>query len=246
MQFRLAAPVRTARDLAATILRVLVVVTSVTRAAQAAPSLVVARDTPAWLTLRPGTIARVDIAPWPASDEPEAALTASAASLAGDLSANATRPGDVVYEPIGVRVRVVRVLAGTHVAVVRGLERRFEAYARVERLVPDIPPGTALRAAGGFGGFADFYPTLETPNGRAGRLATGSELVALAIGAAPYDPESADLVRVRVRVRSGALRGRTGWVAVGYTGLPDPRPRKGAEVAERACQCRLAQFASVP
>ncbi|GAC1400171.1 MAG: hypothetical protein NVSMB59_21870 [Vulcanimicrobiaceae bacterium] len=201
---------------------------------------------PAWLALRPGTVARVDLAPWATADEPEASLAASAASFAGDPSSDTTRPGDVVYEPVGVRVRVVRVFPQTHLALVHGIDRRFQAFARVERLVPVVPPGTRLRAAGGFGGFADFYATLATPNARAERLATGSELVALEQDAAPFDAASADLVRVRARVLTGDLRGRTGWVAVAFTGLPQAAAHAGAEVAEHACACRLVQFIALP
>jgi len=211
-----------------------------------APPAGAARDIPAWLTLQPGAIARVDIGLWATADEPEAALTASAASLARAASDDDTRPGDVVYEPVGVRVRVVRLLPGERVAIVRGLDRRFTAYARVERLIPQVPPGTPLVAAGGFGGFADFYPLLATPNAQAERLATGSRLVAFETSSAAFDPGSADLVRVRVRVRSGTLAGRIGWIAVAYTGLPGAAPRKRAEVAEKACGCRLVQFASAP
>jgi len=201
-----------------------------------------ARALPAWLELRAGATARVDIAPWLDSDEPEAAITQSATSLDRDFSADASRPADVVYEPIGVRVRVVGLRGGGHVALVRGVDRQFEGFAPVDRLVPEIPAGTALVAAGGFGGFADFYPALDTPEKRADRVATGSRLAALGVGVAPYDPDSADLVRVRVRVLDGALRGRIGWVSVSYTGLPAGSAPFAAEVAEKACGCRLIQF----
>lgn len=198
--------------------------------------------TPGWMTLVAGSSARVDIAPWLVSDEPEAALTESAASIARDFTAHAERPGDVLFEPIGVRVRIVRVLAGGRVAYVRGRDATFRGYALVSRLVPEIPPGTMLRAAGGFQGFSDFFPTIATPYREALRLETGSALLALAMGAGPYDPDTADLVRVRVRVLSGGLRGRTGWVAVAYTGLPWVHPPPTAAVAERACGCRIVEF----
>ncbi len=211
------------------------------------PTAVVARETePAWLALRAGAHARVDVALWATADEPEAALTASPTSLASDLTADVSRPGDVVYEPVGVRVRIVRTFPGSHIVLVHGIERRFQAYARVERIVVEIPAGTHLRAAGGFGGFADFYPTLATPSTRAERLATGSDLIALGLAAAPFDPGSADLVRVRVRVRTGNLRGREGFVAVAYVGLPVASVGPQSEVAERACSCRLVQFGGAP
>ncbi|GAC1302142.1 MAG: hypothetical protein NVSMB19_11130 [Vulcanimicrobiaceae bacterium] len=199
---------------------------------------------PAWLQLRPGALGRVDIAPWLASDEPEAALTESAASIARDFTTRGERPGDVVFEPIGVRVSVVRVLFGGRIALVRGRDAHFVAYTLVTRLIPDVPPGTELRAAGGFQGFSDFFATLATPYKDADRLPTGSALVALATGAGPYDPETSDLVRVRVRVRSGPLRGRTGWVAVAYTGLPTRHVPRTAAVAEKACACRIVEFGS--
>ena len=221
--------------------------TIVASLAAVAPTAARARETePTWLALRAGAYARVDVALWATADEPEAALTASPASLASDLTADVSRPGDVVYEPVGVRVRIVRTFPGSHVVLVHGVDRRFEAYARVERVVAEIPAGTHLRAAGGFGGFADFYPTLATRSSRAERLATGSDLTALGLAAAPFDSGSADLVRVHVRVRTGNLRGREGFVAVAYVGLPAARVGAEGEVAERACRCRLVQFGSAP
>lgn len=212
----------------------------VARAAPSEPAI------PNWLALAPGTFARVDVAPWLVSDEPEAALTESAATIERDFTSSAQRPGDVVFEPIGVRVRILRVLPGGRVAFVRGRDVRFDAYTLVERLIPDVPTGTILRAAGGFQGFSDFFATVATPYKKAQRLATGSKLVALGTGAGPYDPDTSDLVRVRVRVLSGALRGRAGWVAVVYTGLPQARMPRTATVAEHACGCRIVEFGSSP
>jgi hypothetical protein len=199
---------------------------------------------PAWLALDPGTTARVDIAPWLDADEPEAAITQSAASLLRDFSADASRPDDIVYEPVGIRVRVVKVTAAGKLAMVHGISSHFEGFAPLDRLIPEIPAGTLLIAAGGFGGFADFYPEIGTREKVADRVPTGSRLVAIGTGVAPYDPDSADLVRVHVRVLDGNLRGRTGWVAVAYTGLPTRTVPAGAEVAEKACGCRLIQFRS--
>jgi hypothetical protein len=197
---------------------------------------------PAWLKLRPGTLARVDIAPWDDADEPEATLTSSAASLTQNFSDDATRPDDILYQPVGVRVRVVRAASDGRTILVHGIERRFEGFTLPARLVPEVPPGTVLVVAGGFGGFADFYPRLDTPEHEAERVATGSPLAVSGTDVAPYDPDSADLVRVRVRVLGGAMRGRTGWIAVAYTGLPETRVPASADVAEKACMCRLVRF----
>ncbi len=216
---------------------------AVTLAAEGARAATVV---PAWLALHAGTIARVDIAPWIVSDEPEAALTESPGSVARNFSDDASRPGDVLYEPIGVRVRVLRLTDGGRIALVHGIGARFAGFAPLARLVPEIPAGTALVVAGGFEGFADFYSALGTPEKRAAPIATGSRLVALEIGAAPYDPDSADLVRVRVRVLDGNLRGRTGWISVAYTGIPAGSLPATAQVAEKACRCRLVQFAWGP
>jgi len=202
-----------------------------------------AESRPPWLALRAGAIARVDIAPWLVSDEPEAALTETAGSLERNFSDDADRPSDVVYRQVGIRVRVVSIGRDGRTALVHGIGDRFEAYAPIERLIPEIPTGTVLVTAGGFGGFSDFYPTLGTPEKNADRIATGSRLVAIGMGVSPYDPDSADLVRVHVRALDGNLRGRTGWLAVGYTGLPVTGPVQSADVAEKACNCRLAIFA---
>jgi len=196
---------------------------------------------PPWLNARAGVLARVDEAPWFDSDEPEAALTASASSLHRDFSTHPERPADIVYRPIGVEVRIVAVLGGG-VAQVRGSPNGWTAYTLLDRLVPDIPAGTTLRVAGGFGGFADFFPALTTPERKAERIATGSNLEALANAAAPYDPDASDLVRVQVRVLGGPQRGRVGWLATSYTGLPADRVPSTASVTERACTCRLIRF----
>jgi len=197
--------------------------------------------TPAWLAPGSGTLVRVDSAPWFDSDEPEAALTASADSLRHDFSADGTRPDDVVYEPVGVRARIVRDLPNG-VVLLRGTDRRWIGFAPLERLVPEVPAGTKLVVAGGFGGFADFYPTLTTPEQTASRIATGTKVVALASGVAPVDPGSANRVRVHVRVLSGTLRRSTGWLEIPYTGLRVRSVARNATTAERACLCHLLSF----
>jgi hypothetical protein len=194
-----------------------------------------------WLELRPGALARVDIAPWSGPDEAEAALTQSAASLRVDFSANGTRPADVLHQAPGVRARIVRVLP-RGIVLVHGIGARWQAYALAERLVPEVPPGTHLAAAGNFGGFADFYPTLATPQSAAKRLPTASHLIALATGVAPYDPESSDLVRLHVRVTTGPAAGTTGWIAVAYTGVPSARSARSSSPTDRACSCRPIAF----
>ena len=206
-------------------------------AALATPSAVA----PAWLELRPGTLARVDIAPWAQAGRPEAALTGVAASLRVDFSADASRPATVLPEPVGVRVRVVRVLPHA-IVLVHGLGARWEGYAPADRLVPEVPAGTRLTAAGNFDGFADFYPSLGTPQTAARELPTASGLVALRMGVATYDPQSSDLVRVRVRVTSGPAAGQTGWIAVAYTGLPTWHRVRASSAEEGACSCRPLAF----
>jgi hypothetical protein len=204
---------------------------------------------PAWLTPRSGSEARVEIAPWLVWDEPEAALTERSGSLARDFTADGTRPEDVVYEPVGVRVRVVRVLRASHgsrsaaVALVHGRGARWQAYAPLGRLVPEIPPGAHLRVAGGFGGFAEFFPALDTPPARALQIATGTDVVALGMDTARYDAAEPFFVRARVRVGAGALRGRTGWIPTAYLGAAVDGLPPDAGSAEAACSCLLLQFA---
>ena len=191
--------------------------------------------------LAPGNVARVDIAPWRVDDEPEAALTESAGSMRRDFTGDASRPPDIVFRPAGVRVRIESVLPGGTIAKVHGLGERWEAFTRVDRLVPEVPVGTELIAAGGFEGFSDFYRSLATRQKNAERLATRSRMIALGTGAASYDPDSSDLVRVHVRVTSGDLRGREGWVAVSYTGLPASAATLASQ-AEKTCSCRVITF----
>jgi len=210
--------------------------TGATRVAQAAA-------VPPWLQLHAGTLARVDIAPWRVDDEPEAALTETAGSLQRDFTSDASRPPDIVFRPVGIPVRIVRVLPGGTVALVHsvGGSAAWEAYTRIDRLAPEVPRGTPLIAAGGFEGFSDFFPSLATPEHDADRLPTRSKMIALGMGAAPYDPDSSDLVRVHVRVVSGALAGRTGWVPVSYTGLPADAASVASQ-PEKTCSCRVVTF----
>jgi hypothetical protein len=66
------------------------------------------------------------------------------------------------------------------------------------------------------------------------------------MGVAPYDPQSPDFVRVFVRVIAGPSAGRTGWIAVAYTGLPVARTPQDASPEERACSCRALAFETAP
>ncbi len=220
----------------ALLLCVIVVITAL-------PGRTAASAVPNWLQLQPGTLARVDIAPWRVDDEPEAALTETAASMEHDFTSDASRPPDIVFRPVGTPVRIVRVLEGGTVALVHsvGAGLPWEAYTRIDRLAPEVPRGTPLIAAGGFEGFSDFYPSLATPEHAADRLPTRSKMIAIGMGAAAYDPDSADLVRVHVRVVSGALAGRTGWVPVSYTGLPADASAMASQ-PEKTCSCRVVTF----
>ncbi|MDQ2909051.1 MAG: hypothetical protein M3R44_06855 [Candidatus Eremiobacteraeota bacterium] len=200
---------------------------------------------PAWLVPRAGTLVRVDGAPWFDSDEPEAALTMSPGSLRRDFSEDGTRPDDVVYEPVGVRARIARVLHDG-IVLLHGTDRRWSGFAPLDRLVPEVPRGTRLVVAGGFGGFADFYPTLRTPEQSAARITTGTSVVALTSGVAPEDPGSANRVRLEVRVLTGVWHGSTGWLEVPYTGLRQRNVARNATTAERACSCRLLSFSTPP
>lgn len=202
-----------------------------------------ATPAPAWLRLQPGVVARVDLAPWRAYDEPEAALTASAASMQRDFTVTGARPGDIVYRPVGVRVRVVRRIAGRDAVVaVRGLHGGWLAYTQANRLSPEIPLGTKLVVAGGFDGFADFFTALTTPHDGARRVTTGTPLIALGIAAAPFDPDASDLIRVHVRVASGPLQGREGWIGAAYTGIPRTSTAAGATQIEKTCSCLPVSF----
>ena len=197
---------------------------------------------PVWLRLHPGTLARVDIAPWRVDDEPEAALTETAGSLQRDFTSDASRPADIVFRPVGTPVRIVRVLAGGTIALVHSVTGSpWQAYTRIDRLAPEIPAGTPLVAAGGFEGYSDFYPTLATAQHAAGRLATRSKMVAIGMGAGVYDPNTSDLVRVHVRVLTGVLAGHTGWVPVSYTGLPAAAATLASQ-PEKTCSCRVVTF----
>jgi len=172
-------------------------------------------------------------------------LTEGPASALRDFTADASRPEDVVYEPIGVRVRLVRLAANGRIALVHGVGARWQAFAPLDRLVPEIPAGAKLRVAGGFGGFAEFYPALNTPRDRALHIATGSDVLALQTGVAPYDYRAQpEFVRVRVRVGSGDLRGRTGWIGTAYVGAAASRIPPDAPTTEKVCSCLLVQFDS--
>jgi hypothetical protein len=203
------------------------------------PALTHADVTAPWLQARPGQTALVGAAPWPMSD-PEAALTSSEPSAAISPDDYTARPADALHEPIGLRV-VIQQIYLDGVALVQPEGAPWSAYARLDQLVPQVPAGTRLVVAGGFGNAAAFYPQLDTPQASAEELATGTQVVALGMGIAPYDPDGTAFVRVKVTVESGPERGRTGWIPVGFTGLPDPSGNPGW-TAERACHCRLLEF----
>jgi hypothetical protein len=207
----------------------LLLTTSVVRADATAP----------WLETRPGQTALVGAAPWPMST-PEAALTSTEPSAAVNPDDYTARPADALHQPIGLRV-VIQQIYLDGVALVRPEGASWSAYARLDQLVPEVPAGTRLVVAGGFGNATDFFAQLDTPQSGAEEIATGTALVALGMGIAPYDPDGTAFVRVKVVVESGMQRGRTGWIPVGFTGLPDPGGNPGW-TAERACRCRLLEF----
>jgi hypothetical protein len=219
-----------------------VLAASAALAAACAPAGAVASPggIPPWLAVRPGRMALVAEAPWPMGDEPEAALTGSFRSSRIAPDDQAARPKDAVGAAIGIAVAIER-LVSPEVARVRPVGEYPPAYVRLDRLVPEVPAGTRLVVAGGFGNEAAFYAKLEAPVEKAGSLATGTPLTALGMGTAPYDPDGSDFVRIRVLVRGGAFRGRHGWLPAAYAGLPRPGG-PFASTAERACRCRILEF----
>jgi len=198
-----------------------------------------AASEPSWLALKPGQTALVGAAPWP-MEQPEAALSGSPRSAAVSPDDYARRPDDALHQPIGLRVTVEDIVADG-VARVRTVGAPLEAFTRLDQLVPEVPPGTQLVVAGGFGNYADFFPDLSAPESAAQQLPTGTSVLTLGLGIAPYDPEGSDFIRTKVYVQSGPQLGRTGWIAVGFTGLPDPNGTP-ASTAERACRCRILEF----
>jgi hypothetical protein len=203
-------------------------------------ALLSASALPPWLAPAPGRYAYVAEAPWPMGDHPEAALTFSLRTARPEPDDQTARPADAVGAPIGVRATFVD-LASASVARLRVDGVTHDAFARLDRLVPPVPPGTHLVVAGGFGYESLFYPALDAPLEQARSLVTGTRLVALEIGVAPYDPDGMDFIRIHVRVTAGARRGQTGWLPAAYAGLSRPQgPR--ASTVERACRCRIIEF----
>ena len=192
-----------------------------------------------WLETRAGQTALVGAASWPMTD-PEAALTKTEPSAAIDPDDYSARPADAIHQPIGLRV-VIRQVYLDGVALVRPVGVDWDAYARLDQLVPEVPAATHIVVAGGFGNAADFFPHLDTPQAGAEQLPTGTRVVALGMGVAPYDPSGTGFIRVKVLVVSGPAKNRTGWIPVGFTGLADPTGAP-ADTAERACRCRLLEF----
>jgi len=195
---------------------------------------------PPWLLAQPGRAAYVAEATWSMDDRPEAALTRSRASARRAPDDQNARPSDALGAPVGVRVTIEGTPAENVVRVrVPGDPR--PAYARLDRLVPVVPPGIRLVVAGGFGGGAPFYRSLDVPVERAASLATRTPLLMLGTATAPYDPEGGDFVRLHVEIEGGPERGRRGWIPAAYAGLPGA-VRAGASNAERACACRLLEM----
>ena len=203
-------------------------------------ALAAASALPAWLVPGAGRFAYLAEAPWPMGEHPEAAATYSLRTARIEPAEQAQRPRAAVGAPIGALARCVD-LAAPAVARLHLPGAAKPVYARLDRLVPAVPPGTRLVVAGGFGNEALFYPRLDAPVERAGRVPTGTPLVALGIDTAPYDPDGLDFVRVRVRIAGGPWHGRTGWIPAAYTGLTGLH-RPAESTAERACGCRILEF----
>ena len=197
-------------------------------------------EPPAWLELRPGQTARAAEAPWPLGTKPEAGLTASEASAAAvDPDALGKRPADALGVPVGVRVTIQRLYSDRVALVQDGAGHA--AYVRVELLVPEIPAATLLVVAGEDGDDVDFYQELGTRSKDSLDVSSGVALTALGLGVAPFEPSGSEFIRVHVKVESGELRGRTGWLAAKYVGLPG-RPDPDAPAKDRACACRVVEF----
>jgi hypothetical protein len=195
---------------------------------------------PSWLTLRPGQTALVADAAWPLGTRPEAALTGTAAGAATPTDEVVKRPVDALGAPIGIRVMIERVFPNG-VALVRPQGTNVDAYARLDTLLPEIPSGTALVAAGDDGDTVDFYAARTTPYDDSLDLASGTPLLALKVAVAPFSPGESDFVRLQVRVEAGPFRGRTGWVQANSVGLPG-RPEAGAPAKDKICGCRVVEF----
>lgn len=195
---------------------------------------------PSWLMLRPGQTALVAAAPWPLNQQPEAALTGSAQSASVNPDDYARRPDDALGQPIGLRVTIEAVYIG-NVARVQPVGATWDAFTRLDQLIPEVPPGTQLVVAGGFGNYADFFRDISTPPSEAEEIPTGTSVLTLGLGIAPYDPDGSDYVRTKIVVQSGPMRGRSGWIAVNFTGIPDPYGTPSS-TTERACRCRLVEF----
>jgi len=210
--------------------------------AQFVTALLAAGALPPWLVAAPGCRAYVAEAPWPTGGRPEAAATFSARTAGPNPDDQTRRPADAAGAPIGVLATILGP-ASAGVARLRlpGIERI--AFARYDRLLPVVPAGTALVVAGGFSGEARFFAHLDPRGEHVALLPTGTPLVALGMGIAPYDPDASDFVRVQVRIAGGPWHGRTGWVAAAYAGLSRPHGDP-ASSAERACRCRILGFRS--
>jgi hypothetical protein len=195
---------------------------------------------PAWLEVRPGQMARVAEAPWFLGDKPQGALTASEASAAAIDPDNGTKaPADALGTPVGLRVRIARLFTD-HVALVQDAQGH-SAYVRIELLVPEVPAATQLVVAGDDGDSADFYPLLTTTYKDSLDIAPGSRVTTLGMGVAPYERAGGDFVRTQVKVETGELRGKTGWIAPKYLGLPGVLGPASPET-DRACGCRPLEF----
>jgi len=200
-------------------------------------ALLAASAVPPWLVPEAGRLAYVAEAPWPG---PEAAATFSLRTARPDPDDQTQRPPDAAGAPIGT-LATITGLASASVARLHlpGVARA--AFARLDHLVPQVPAGTALVVAGGFGNEARFYASLAGPFTHTRLLPTGTPLLALGVGVAPYDPDGADFVRLHVRVAGGPWHGRVGWLPAAYAGLSRPNGAR-ASSAELACRCRILEF----
>jgi hypothetical protein len=196
-----------------------------------------AEQRPGWMMLRPGVAALVEVAPW--RDDRHAALTTNEADYVAYSTGTDPSyiPRTALAEPIGTRV-LIESLRPHRMAAVR-LRGGRRAYTYLGRLVPVIPPHTELRVAGDSSHLALFFPTLSTKEERAMHVRSGTALVSSGMAIATYDPERTFIVRVRVSIEGGPMRGQTGWMQPGSTGIPTSSPR---DEIEKECGCLITTF----
>jgi hypothetical protein len=188
-------------------------------------------DMPDWLILKGGAHVRIDIASWPGTAE----VAAVTRTLSG-YKHSADEAPDSLDLPIGVDATIDGIVGQAHFGdyYVKIHGANWSGFTRSDRMMPMVPVGTKLIAAGGA---PPLYPNLDADDAHSLRTESGTSFREIApLSFASGDPDRTTATgRYKVQVLDGEYAGRVGWVS--SIGLPGLAPATFPE-----CRCVLVEM----